>query len=294
MFSRLFAITVIMATMAGCSKVPAGNVGIKVNLYGSDKGVSENVLPVGKYWIGVGEELYVFPTFMQNYVWTAGHDEGSPNDESITFQTRDGMAVNADIGISYAIKSEKVVEIFQKYRRGIDEITDTFLRNQVRDALVTVASSKPIEYVYGEGKAQLMKDVEELVREQNKELMDISQIYWIGELRLPTPVEEAINLKVTATQRAAMRENEIQEEKAKAQKQIEEARGQAESTITTAKAEADAISIKGAAEADAIRAKSKALTESPQLVNYEIATRWNGALPSMMTGNSVPMIQLPK
>lgn len=286
-------IVFIIMIAASLSKVPAGNVGILVNLYGSDKGVSEQVLPVGKYWVGFGEELYVFPTFMQNYVWTAGNTEGSPNDESFTFQTRDGMTVNADIGISYSIKEDKVVQIFQTYRRGVNEITDTFLRNQVRDALVSVASTKPIEYVYGEGKAELMKEVETIVREQNKDLITISQVYWIGELRLPEKVRDSINDKVQATQKAVMRENEIQEEKANAQKAIEKATGKAEAITRTARAEANAIRLKGDAEADAIKAKSAALNASPQLVNYEAASRWDGKLPEYMMGNSVPMISLP-
>ena len=91
----------VMGTLAGCSKVPAGNVGIKVYLLGKSKGVDTEVLPVGCYWIGVNEELYLFPTFQQNYVWTKSPNEGSKNDESLTFQTIEGMSVNADVGISY-------------------------------------------------------------------------------------------------------------------------------------------------------------------------------------------------
>lgn len=272
--------------LSNCSSVPAGNVGVKIDLYGNDKGVSEQILPVGRYYIGFGEELYKFPTYLQNHTWK--------DNESFSFQTREGLAVNADIGISYAVLPDKVAKIFQTYRRGIEEITDTFIRNQVRDALVSVASTKSIEYVYGEGKAELMKSVESIVREQNKDLFTISQIYWIGELRLPDSVKEAINAKVGATQKAILRENEIQQTKAEAQKAIEEARGLAESKLMNAKAEAESVKIRGEAEADAIEAKSKALNASPQLVQYEIARNWDGHLPTMMTGNSVPMIRLPE
>ncbi|TON81215.1 transposase, partial [Vibrio parahaemolyticus] len=57
--------------MTGCSKITAGHVGIKVNLLGGDKGVQAEEVGVGRYWVGVNEELYSFPTFSQNYVWTA-------------------------------------------------------------------------------------------------------------------------------------------------------------------------------------------------------------------------------
>ncbi|WP_219622928.1 SPFH domain-containing protein, partial [Vibrio parahaemolyticus] len=126
--------------MTGCSKITAGHVGIKVNLLGGDKGVQAEEVGVGRYWVGVNEELYSFPTFSQNYVWTASETEGSENDESISFQTIEGLAVNADVGITYRIDPTKVSKIFEKYRRGVDEITDVYLRNMVRDALVEKAS----------------------------------------------------------------------------------------------------------------------------------------------------------
>ena len=101
-------------------------------------------MSVGRYCIGFNEDLYLFPTFTQNYVWTQNKAEGSPNNESITFQTTEGMSVNADVGISYHIKPSKVTTVFLKYRKGVDEITDIFLRNIVRDALNTAASKKPV------------------------------------------------------------------------------------------------------------------------------------------------------
>lgn len=75
----------LMMYLAACSKVPAGHVGVKVYLLGSDKGVEQEELGVGRYWIGVNEELNIFLTYLQNYVWTKTVDEGSPTDESFIF-----------------------------------------------------------------------------------------------------------------------------------------------------------------------------------------------------------------
>lgn len=118
--------------LSACVTVPAGNVGIKVNLLGSDKGVDDEQKSVGRYMRGMNESWFIFPTFTQNYVWTKNPTEGSENDESITFQTKKGMSASADVGISYHIKAYSVFKVFQKYRKGVDEITDIFLRNMVR------------------------------------------------------------------------------------------------------------------------------------------------------------------
>ena len=54
----------------------------------------------------------------------------------------------------------------------------------------------------------------------------------------------------------------------------------------------DVERIKGDAEASAIKAKSDALNASPQLVQYTLATQWNGILP-VNTGGFIPMLNLP-
>lgn len=272
-----YIMIVFMALMAfSCSKVPAGHVGVKVYLLGTSKGVESEELGLGRYWIGINEELYLFPTFTQNYVWTKDIAEGSEQDESISFQTIEGLTVNADVGISYHIQADKVSTIFQKYRKGVDEITDIYLRNMVRDALVKASSGLPIESVYGKGKTELITEVESMVKTQVQDIgIEIERIYWIGELRLPETVTRAINAKIEATQKAQQRENEVAQAKAEAQKSIEEARGQAESTMLKAKAEAESI-----------RVKAAALRDNKEVMTLEAITRWNGVLPQYLGGNT--------
>jgi regulator of protease activity HflC (stomatin/prohibitin superfamily) len=278
---RNVALAVLMlGTVAACSTVPAGHVGVKVFLLGGEKGVDSEELGVGRYWIGMNEELYIFPTFMQNYVWTKDPAEGSPNDESISFQTADGMTANADVGISYSIDPAKVTQIFQTYRRGVDEITDTFLRNMVRDALVKQASNKPIEYVYGAGKADLMASVQKDVNDQVGPLgIKIDKIYWIGEIRLPPTVIDSINAKNAATQMAQQRQNEVAQAKAEADKKIEDARGTAESILRVADAQAKA---------------NKLLAQSltPEFVQYQAITKWDGILPKFTGSAAVPFVDV--
>lgn len=275
---RMFLVIAALM-LAACSKVPAGNVGIKVNLLGGEKGVDIEELAPGRYWIGMNEELYLFPTFTQNTVWDNTKENGG--DESLTFQTIEGMNVNADIGMSYAIDPEKAAAIFQKYRKGVDEITDLYLRNMVRDALNNAGSTKEIETVYGAGKADLIAQVEATVREQVKPLgINIERIYWVNSLRLPDNVTAALNAKIAATQKAQQRENEVAQSKAEAQKSIEEARGRAESTRLVAEAEAQAIRVRG-----------EALRENQRLVDLTLAEKWDGKLPQI-TGGSMPLINM--
>lgn len=275
----LIAIAALLLT-AACSKVPAGNVGIKVHLLGGDKGVDTETLGPGRYWVGANEELHIFPTFTQSYSWL---QSGADGNESISFQTAEGMSVNADLGISYAIEPSKVPAIFAKYRKGVNEITDTYLRNMVRDALVTAASDQPIETVYGKGKADLIAEVEKTVRDQVGPIgINIERIYWIGDVRLPEVVTRSINAKIQATQIAQQRENEVAAAKAEADKEIAKARGESESRLMMA-----------TAEAKAIRIKAEALRENPKLVELNAVERWDGKLPVNMYGSTpIPFLNV--
>lgn len=280
---KLFAVAMMAALAVGCSKVPAGHVGVKVYLLGGEKGVDSEELSVGRYWIGVNEELYLFPTFSQNYVWTKGSDTGSPDDESLSFQTVEGMSVSADVGITYAIDPTKVTAIFQKYRKGVDEITDIYLRNMVRDALVTVASTRKVDKVYGAGKADMMKEVEALVRAQVEPIgINVERIYWVGNLELPPQVTGSLNAKIQATQMAEQRRNEVEQAKAEAAKARETAAGEADAKLIVAKAEAEAIRLRG----DALRSNADVAT-------LNAIEKWNGVMPTFMGADgAMPFIQL--
>lgn len=258
-----YAWVILALTLFSCSQVPAGNVGVKVYLLGGSKGVDHEVLGVGRYWIGMNEQLFIFPTFQQNYVWTKSPHEGKADDESITFQTAEGMIVNADIGISYHINPEKVSVIFQKYRKGVDEITDVYLRNYVRDELNRLASSMTVEEVYGKGKVKLFSDAKKtLASNLNDEGIVIDNLYLIGSFRLPSNVEAALNSKIEATQKAQQRENEVAEARAQAEKEIAIAKGVAESN------------------------RIKAQSLSAPLIEWEKVQKWDGKLPQVQGSGS--------
>ena len=266
--------------LAACSKVPAGNVGVKFQMYGDGKGALQE-LPPGRYWVGWGYELYTFPTYTQTYTFTRSASEGRPVDESLSFQTSQGLTVNADVGITYHIDPAKVTLIFQKYRKGIDEITDVYLRNMVRDALVKQAAGLDIESVYGRGKANLIEAVQRDVSDEVAPVgIVVEKIYWIGELRLPENVVQSINAKIQATQMAEQRQNEVAQAQAEAQKVEAEAQGQAQARITIAEAEARAIALKG-----------EALRQNPNVVQMSAIEKWDGRLPTY-SGGALPFLHL--
>jgi regulator of protease activity HflC (stomatin/prohibitin superfamily) len=296
-YLKLAMVALFGLFLASCDRVPAGNVGVKVNLYGSEKGVAIEELGPGRYWIGMSEELHIFPTFSQTYTWQ--------DNESLSFQDKEGMPASADVGITYSIDPSKVTDIFQKYRKGVDEITNIYLRNMVRDALVKRASNQPLDYLYGPGKSELIENVQKDVSSQVSSLgIRIEKIYWVGAIRLPDIIIERINEKNAVAQRTLQRRAEVEQANAEAEKLIAETRGtteklkmereaEAAGTLAVAKAEAESIRLRAEAEAEGIKARAQAITEN--IVKYEMAKNWKGNLPNVVTGgNTLPILDVLK
>lgn len=249
--------------------ISPGYVGVVVDLLGDNKGVEAKELHVGMHWIAPWKSVYQFPIFEQNDTWEGDRD-------GFNFQTSEGMAVSADIGITYHLRSESIPLIFQRYRRGMDEITNVFIRNYIRDAINKSASKTKIEDLYS-GKESFFEDVEKHVKEDFREMgIELSRIYLIGRFHFPKNVITALNAKIEAMQRAQQRENELREAEAEAKKQVAKAEGQARCVILQAESEA---------KANLVLAKSV----TPELIQWQAVQRWDGKMPHV-TGGALPFI----
>jgi len=280
---KIVSILTISLIIAGCSRVPAGYRGVIVNLYGSEKGVSEESVGVGRYYLGWNKELYLFPTFLQNYSWT--------KDQSITMQTSEGLSISTNAGITYKIEPDNVVKVFQKYRLGIDEITNTFLHNQVRDAMNEVASTMTVEQIYGAKKEVFISKVNKIVKDEaSANGIEVDKIYLVGSFELPENVVKSINTKIQATQNAMRVENEVATSRAEAQKTIVDAKAAAERRIIEAEANAKQITMNAESQAKANKILSESITN--QFVQYQAILKWDGKLPVTNAGTSIPFINI--
>ncbi|HAI6732259.1 TPA: SPFH domain-containing protein [Escherichia coli] len=254
----------------GYDRVEPGFVGIKVNKVGEDKGIGE-VVGVGHQWVGINTELYVFPTFKQMKIY----------DEPFTFQMSDGTAIGHKIGVTYLVNRDKVTTVFQTYRKGVDDITESDLRQKIADSLNRLASRMTTDAFIDGGKAQLLDNaLKDIQKEMSPVGIEVLSLSWVGKPDYPKTVIESINAKVTANQRTLQRQQEVEQRKAEANMLREQANG-----------EADAIRARAQAEADAIRLRGEALRQNPNVMELEAINKWNGQLPQYMTqGANTPFI----
>jgi len=285
---------IFVAFFFGCQatqRVDAGHVGIRVKLAGSDRGVQD--MPVVTGWViynPVTEQIVIFPTSVQNVVWTANPHEGRAVDESITFSSSEGVNVNADVGLSFHIEPTLAPKLYARFRQNdMLALADGYVRNAVREAFNDVTSKMAVQEIYGAGKSKMLADVTRACRDVlNKDGFVIDQLTINGALRLPQNVADAINRAMEATQNAIQSENKVRQVRAEAEQAITQAHGQAEATRQKAQGEADSILIRARSEAKAneiIR-----LSTSPAVLQYRALEHWDGKLPTFNGSAQMPML----
>jgi regulator of protease activity HflC (stomatin/prohibitin superfamily) len=284
----------------GCTRIEPGYVGIKVNLSGSDKGVQD--LPLVNGWVfynPMGTSILEYPTFVQTAQWTKDPNEGSPNNEEITFNSKENLVISADISLSYSVAREKVPAFYVKYRSDdLMNFTHGFMRNVSRDAFNEVGGRYAVEDLLGPKKELFLNEVKDRVNKHMAAVgVVLDQFGFIGAPRPPENVIKAINAKIAATQAAIQSENELRQAEAEAKKTIARAEGEAKSQV--ARAEGSAKSKVALAEGEAKANQLLAQSVTPSLLEWrrlaiqeQAVTRWDGKRPTVEGVGSGMILQV--
>jgi regulator of protease activity HflC (stomatin/prohibitin superfamily) len=272
-------------------RVDAGHVGIRVKYAGSSRGVDD--IPVVTGWQvynPLGEQIVMFPTSVQNIVWTKDPHEGNPHDESITFSSQEGANINADVGLAFHIEPTMAPHLYLKFRTNdLHELANGYVRSAVREAFNVVASKMPVQDIYGAGKGQVVTDVNKRLQDQlGKDGFLLDQLTINGALRLPESVATAINRALEQKQQAIQAQNRVAQVEAEARQAVAQAEGLANASRERARGDADARLITARAEARANLMLRRSM--SPQVMQYRALEKWNGKLPVMNGNGALPML----
>ena len=253
----ILAIVLSIFLFASCERIDAGHVGVKVNLYGDDKGVADVTEVTGiVFYNPLSSSIYEFPTFIQ-------HKEYK-DDNSFVVNSKDGSEFHVSPIINYSVKREKVPYIFGKYRRSLSEIEDGFLKTNIYDAFRMTANAYTAEELISNRQLFETKVRATLDAGLVKEGFLINQL--TSNLVYPNTFKKAIEAKNNAVQQALMAENRVKTAEAQAKIKVATAEGNAQSLLIQARATAEANSL-----------KQRTLT--PLLLQLEYINKWDGKLP---------------
>lgn len=274
---------VLLPLLAGCGvqTIPPGWEGIKVNNVGARRGVEEYPIMTGRVFFNpFTEDVYRYPTSKQNYVWSASSKEqgDGAHDESISFNSIEGTAISADVGITFNVKPGMTPRLFITYRRDVDGLRDGVIRNEVRDALNREAGRLRVMEIIGPGKAALLDSVRSDLRTGPLGMyLDFDAVSFVHAPRPDAQVQAAINNVITAMNNATAAEAKVRESRALAEQAVAVARGDSASLV-----------IRATGDAEANRRLNASLSD--QIVRYQLANRWNGILPQVTSGSGSPSV----
>lgn len=275
------SVLLVFVMMSGCTRVSPGHVGIVVNQWGTEKGVSDYAAKTGTIMYNpITTSVFDYPTYMQNVVWTKSPHEGSPVDESITFTIKGNMAINVDVSLAYDLSAEKVPHFYVQFRNDdLQAFTDGFMRNVARDSFNDLGGKYELDQIMGDN-AEFIAAVEKRLQDRVRDYgVNIKQFGIIGAPRPPVEVQAAITAKIGATQLAIQKQNELVQAQADAAKTVAKAEGDAKATLIMAQTQAKSNQL-----------LNDSLTD--KLVQYRAIDKWNGTLPTFTGGGAVPFINV--
>jgi prohibitin 1 len=193
--------------------------------------------------------------------------------------TVDLQRVTATLALNWNINPEKVTEMYSKIGDEHD-ILERIIKPAVSETLKSAVAKMTAEEVLTK-RLELKNNIDRVLVERlvkyNITVQDISLV----DLDFTKEFNHAVEQKQIAEQEAQQAKYHTQKAEQDAKASVNKARGEAESTLVKAKAEAESKNL-----------LKQTLTKD--IIQLEYLKRWNGQLPSIMTGNGGGMmLQLP-
>jgi regulator of protease activity HflC (stomatin/prohibitin superfamily) len=256
----IILIAAFLVGTRGIAIVPAGRRGV-VLTWGSVTGV-------------LGEGLHFITPIAQEVVYMDVTIQKVETQESTA--SADLQTVTTTIAVNYRIRPELAGEVYTNLRQeyefrvvkpNIEESIKATTALYQAEELITLRESVKTSF-----KAILTERVEEF----GIEILSVS----IVDFQFSPQFQAAIEAKVTAAQRALEALNKLQQITHEAQQQIIQADAAANATI-----------LRATAEAEAIRLVRESLTSA--YLTYISIEKWDGKLPYLFGGETIPFIQIP-
>lgn len=249
----LLALVALVTSSCGYERIDAGYEGIKVNLYGDDKGVDDVSMVTGMVWFNpFTTSVYEYPSFVQTIDY-----------EGFEVNSKDGSKFTVDPSVLIKIEDGKSPAIFKKYRKPLSEVIESTIYVFIKDAARIEFNNYTADEIVS-NRAAVDKSFENRVKEA------LAQEHFVLEqltpgIKYPSSYEDAINAKNKAIQDQMRVSNEI----------------------AVAKAEAEKILVAAKAEKEANELRQQALT--PAILQKMWIEKWDGHVPTVQTGSNSSM-----
>ncbi|MCQ2268676.1 MAG: prohibitin family protein [Bacteroidaceae bacterium] len=264
LFLCFMAMLTISGVFTSCTVVDSGEIGIKFHKWSSSKEDYGGVEGTCKGWVfynPITTSVFTYPTYIQR-----------KNYEPFNVNAKDASTFQMDPTIAYRIDPDKATSIFVKYRKGIEDLENGYIRTCIYEAYRTCANKYTSDSLMS-SRANFETDVR-LRLEKSLQAEGFLVEEFTSQITPPQSLAQMINEKNAAVQSALKAANKVKEAEANAKIAIAEAQGNA-----------DAMKIK--ADAEAYYNRTIAASLSPLIIQEDWIQKWNGTVPTVVGGSNM-------
>lgn len=287
----VLAVIIVIGLFVGFScanKVPAGYVGI---VYSMNGGISDDVLTQGWHLVSPTKEVTLYSIGIEQSYLTAGENGDSKGDDSFEVPSSDGKGLNVDLTFTYRYDVDRVTELFTKFKgQSGKEVRDSFIKPNIISWTKEVTAQYPVTDILGDERANLNSAVSEYIRGKFEPYGIIIENVSLIDINADDETRASVQRKVNAQQELELAQIEQKTANVQAQKDKEVALVKAEQDKETAEINAEQQRIKAKGEADAIQIEAEAQAEAnkkiaesltPELIENNKISKWNGEVPTV-------------
>lgn len=245
----------IWAGNAFITKVQNGYVGV---VYSANGGVQNDTLPQGWHLKGAFSKVIQYPIRLQTVEY-----------KDVQTATSDGKNITIEhISFNYQIEPHKVIEAFKTFGAiSSSTIEDNYLRTRLADAARKAISQYTVIDIYGEKSSNAAADIQKKFTDNISKLGFVVSDLTLGVPKADPNTQAAIDKRVEASQELDRKTTEKLIAQQEADRKFIEAQGEANAKIEEAR---------GVSEAN----KKLQQSITPDLIEYQKWSKWNGVLPT--------------
>lgn len=280
------------------TRVPAGYEAIQYDLNG---GIKEETLSQGWHITSPTINTTIYTIGLEQSYLTATEKGDSPKDESFKTPTSDGKTLTVDLEFSYKFDSERLPEVFTRFKgQSGEEVKNSFIKPKMVAWTQEVTAKYPVTDVFGDKRQELNENLDVYLKRKFEPYGIIIDTVNFTNISTDPDTEAAIQKKVTAQQEQELAQIEARTAKINAEKEKEVALISAEKDKETAQINAEQMTIKAKGQADATRIKAEAEAEAnkkiaesltPELIEKIKYDKWTGEMP-MVSGASGTIVDI--
>ena len=257
--SVILALLIAAINPLSVERIDVGNVGLKVNNTGDERGISKTAYVTG--WVFYNSWL----SRIKEFPVTQQHIDYEEN----VIITRGGFQATIKPSFNWSVNPSNAADMYQNLRKDVDEIQQSWLKNAIIGAVNDVANLYTVDSIFNH-RAEFEA---EIIKEANKR---VSKWFTVSQLRTnivpPPAITEAINAKTKAVQEAQGAVQRTIVAQAEAQEKIARAKGDSAQAVIAA-----------SGRAEAVRKEQQFLT--PLYIDYLKVQKWKGDVPTTVLGS---------